>query len=50
LTLRAYTTPASGYTAGQLVEVDELTSDVNNLVVTLPAAPATDNWYVSIIG
>lgn len=50
LTLRAYTSPVSGYTQGQLVEVDEVASDANNLVVTLPAAPASNNWVVTVTG
>jgi hypothetical protein len=50
LTLRAYTSPVSGYSAGQLVEVDNVASDANNLVVTLPGAPAANNWFVQVIG
>lgn len=48
--IRAYSTPASGYSAGQLVEMDNVASDANNLVVTLPAAPSANNWIVTVIG
>ncbi len=47
--LRAYTSPASGYSAGQQVEVDNVASDANNLVVTLPAL-ASNNWVCEVIG
>lgn len=50
LTVRAYTSPAAGYTQGQLVEFDEVASDANNLVVTLPAAPASNNWTCMVEG
>lgn len=50
LTVRAYSSPASGYTAGQLVEMDSVAQDANNLVVTFPAAPAANNWVVQVIG
>lgn len=50
LTLRAYTSPAAGYTQGEIVEVDEVASDANNLVVTLPAAPGANNWVVCVEG
>jgi hypothetical protein len=43
-------TPASGYTAKQPVEVDWATVDSNNVAITLPAAPATGNWFVTIEG
>jgi hypothetical protein len=47
-TLRVGSSPASGYTTGQLVEVDEVATDANNLQVTLPAAPASNNWVFEI--
>lgn len=50
LTLRAYTSPVSGYTQGELVEVSEIASDANNLVVALPANPASNNWVVTVEG
>lgn len=50
LTVRAYTSPVSGYTQGQLVEMEEVASDANNLVVTLPANPASNNWVVTVEG
>jgi hypothetical protein len=51
LTLRAYTSPASGYTAGQgPVEVSEVASDADNLVIILPAAPSANEWIVMVEG
>lgn len=50
LTLRAHTSPAAGYTAGHLVEVQDVASDANNIVATLPIAPATNAWYASVVG
>lgn len=43
-------TPPSGMTAGQPVEVDWAVVDTNNLTITLPAAPATGNYIVTVIG
>lgn len=48
LVVRVGATPASGYTTGQLVEMDNIASDLNNIVLTLPAAPAAGNWAVSV--
>lgn len=48
--VRAYSSPAAGYTAGQQVEMDNVASDANNLVVTFPAAPASNNWYICVQG
>ena len=50
VTVRAHTSPAAGYTQGQLVEVDEQAGDANNVTLTLPAAPQNNNWIVSVIG
>lgn len=50
VTLRAYTSPVSGYTQGELVEVGEVATDANNVDITLPANPASNNWFVSILG
>jgi hypothetical protein len=52
LTLRAYTSPDTGrgFAAGQLVECDDVAADANNITLTLPATPSTNNWYVSVIG
>jgi hypothetical protein len=49
-TLRAYSSPAAGYTANALVEVQDIATDANNIVLTLPLAPGSNAWYVSIIG
>lgn len=43
-------TPASGYSAGQIVEMEYNVVDANNITVILPAAPATGNWNVSVFG
>lgn len=43
-------TPASGYTTLTPVEMDWVVVDANNLTITLPAAPASGNWIVSVIG
>ena len=48
--VRAGTSPASGYTTGQLVECDSVCSDANNVVVTLPVAPAANAWELRVIG
>lgn len=50
VTVRAGTSPASGYTQGQAVEMDHVASDANNVVLTLPAAPAANNWVVTVAG
>lgn len=48
--IRASSVPASGYSAGQVVEMDHVAADANNLTLTLPAAPATNNWLVTVVG
>ncbi len=48
--VRPYTSPASGYTQGQDIEVENVASDANNVVITLPVAPAANAWVVSILG
>lgn len=50
LTLRYYTSPGSGNTQGALVEAEEIASDENNLVVTLPSAPSANQYYLMIEG
>lgn len=47
---RAYSSPYSGYSAGQKVEFDDLCSDANNVTLALPAAPASNNWTYMIWG
>lgn len=46
------TPPAIGGTTGELVEVTDVapSGDVNNVTITLPAAPAAGNYVVSVIG
>jgi hypothetical protein len=48
--LRAYTSPAAGYTQGEEVGVADPADDNNNVTITLPAAPAANNWYVEVEG
>lgn len=48
--IRAYTSPAAGYTQGQLVEMDNVATDANNISLTLPGAPASNNWVVTVVG
>jgi len=48
--IRAYTSPAAGYTQGQLVEMDNVATDANNISLTLPGAPASNNWIVAVVG
>lgn len=48
--VRAYSTPYTGYSAGELATVNDVASDANNIVLTLPAAPAANNWYVALRG
>lgn len=43
-------TPPSGMTTGQPVFTDYSVSDTNNVVITLPAAPAANNYLVTILG
>ena len=50
VTLRYYTSPGSGNTQGALIEVEEVATDGNNLVLTLAAAPASNQYYYSITG
>lgn len=50
IVVRAHSSPASGYTQGQIVEMDHVASDANNLVLTLPGAPAANNWVVTVTG
>jgi hypothetical protein len=48
--VRAGSSPAAGYTTGQRVELDDPTTDANNLQVTLPGVPAANNWTFMIEG
>lgn len=50
VTVRYYTSPGSGNTQGQIVEVDEVASDANNVVLTFPAAPAANQYHVTVLG
>lgn len=43
-------TPPSGMTAREPVFVNYIPSDANNVVITLPAAPSTGNYELTIIG
>jgi hypothetical protein len=50
LVLRYYTSPGSGNTSGARLEADDVASDANNIVLTLPGAPSANQYYVSITG
>lgn len=50
VTIAAYSSAASGYTSGDIVISGATVTDANNVSVTLPGAPASNNWYYSIIG
>lgn len=50
VTVRYYTAPGTGNTQGALVEIDEVASDPNNVVLTFPAAPAANQYAVTITG
>jgi hypothetical protein len=50
LVLRYYSFPGAGNTAGARLEADDVASDANNIVLTLPGAPAANQYYVSITG
>jgi len=41
---------ATGYTAGDIPFSGASVVDANNVSITLPAVPAANNWYYSIIG
>lgn len=43
-------TPQSGFTTGQVVEMEWTWTDANNVSITLPAAPTTSAWYVTVEG
>lgn len=49
VTIAAYTSPYSGYTQGDVPWTGYTVTDANNVSVTLPAAPASNNWYFSIL-
>jgi hypothetical protein len=46
--IRAGSSPVSGYTAGEIVEHTDSTTDANNVRITLPAAPAANNWVFGV--
>jgi hypothetical protein len=50
LTARYYTSPPAGGTAGGSIVLESVASDANNIVVTLPAAPGANQYYISIVG
>ena len=49
VTVRYYTSPGGGNTQGHLVEVDEVASDANNVVLTFPAAPSANQYHVTVV-
>lgn len=50
VTVAAYTSPYTGYTQGDIVISGASATDANNVSLTLPAAPASNNWVISVIG
>ena len=46
----AYSNPVAGYTTGDLPFNAATVVDPNNVLVVLPAAPASNNWIVTVIG
>lgn len=48
VTVIAGGTPVAGYTTGKPVEMDWSVVDANNILIPLPAAPATNNWTVTV--
>lgn len=47
--IRAGSSPVSGYTAGEIVDMTDATVDANNVRITLPAAPAANNWVFMVV-
>lgn len=43
-------TPVAGYSTGDMPFTGASVVDANNVLVTLPANPATGNWVVTVIG
>lgn len=50
VTVRYGSVPGSGNTTGALVEVDEVASDANNVVLTFPAAPSANQYVITVTG
>lgn len=50
VSLSAYTSPYSGYSTGDIPLTGASATDANNVQITLPAAPASNNWAYSVIG
>lgn len=48
VTIRVYTSPASGYTQGDEIEMYVCATDANNVQITFPAAPASNNWIIRV--
>jgi hypothetical protein len=50
VTVRVYTSPASGYTQGDEIDMYCVATDSNNVQITFPAAPASNNWIIQVVG
>jgi len=50
VSVAAYSSAYSGYTTGDIVLNGASVTDANNVLVVLPAAPASNNWIVTIVG
>lgn len=48
VTIRVYTSPVSGYTQGDEIDMYVCATDNNNVQITFPAAPASNNWIVRV--
>ena len=48
--IRAFSSPLAPYTQGQEVAFDVVSSDANNVTLTLPANPGSNAWAYTVIG
>lgn len=48
VTIRVYTSPPSGYTQGDEIDMYVCATDQNNVQITFPAAPASNNWIIRV--
>lgn len=48
VTIRVYTSPVSGYTQGDEIDMYVCATDANNVQITFPAAPASNNWIIRV--
>lgn len=48
--VRFYTSPGAGFTQGERYWVNDVASDANNVVITFPAAPAANQFVITVTG